>query len=100
MQFNSAIGIQRRHPFPPDRQSLDPEVPRLRQIFKNALTGQMIGGGKGGADFDPKGKSDFEVMRLQSFVTEVVSPCRTGHGCSGWRHRCRRSEIGWYVWPA
>jgi glutamate dehydrogenase (NADP+) len=44
----------------------------FEQIFKNALTGMPIGGGKGGADFDPKGKSDSEVMRLcQSFMTEL-----------------------------
>src|SRR5699024_10427248 len=42
------------------------------QTFKNSLTGQAIGGGKGGADFDPKGKSDTEIMRFcQSFMTEL-----------------------------
>ena len=44
----------------------------FEQIFKNALTGLSIGGGKGGSDFDPKGKSDNEVMRFcQSFMTEL-----------------------------
>lgn len=44
----------------------------FEQIFKNALTGQGIGGGKGGSDFDPKGKSDGEIMRFcQSFMTEL-----------------------------
>jgi len=44
----------------------------FEQIFKNALTGMPIGGGKGGADFDPKGRSDNEVMRFcQSFMTEL-----------------------------
>ena len=44
----------------------------FEQIFKNALTGLPIGGGKGGADFDPKGRSDNEVMRFcQSFMTEL-----------------------------
>ncbi|KAB8161274.1 NADP-specific glutamate dehydrogenase [Streptomyces sp. 3MP-14] len=44
----------------------------FEQIFKNALTGLPIGGGKGGADFDPKGRSDREVMRFcQSFMTEL-----------------------------
>lgn len=44
----------------------------FEQIFKNALTGQGIGGGKGGADFNPKGRSDAEVMRFcQSFMTEL-----------------------------
>jgi glutamate dehydrogenase (NADP+) len=44
----------------------------FEQIFKNALTGMPIGGGKGGSDFDPKGKSDLEIMRFcQSFMTEL-----------------------------
>src|SRR5207253_4431390 len=44
----------------------------FEQVFKNSLTGLPMGGGKGGADFDPKGKSDNEVMRFcQSFMTEL-----------------------------
>ena len=44
----------------------------FEQIFKNALTGLPIGGAKGGSDFDPKGKSDFEIMRFcQSFMSEL-----------------------------
>lgn len=44
----------------------------FEQVFKNALTGLPIGGGKGGSDFDPKGKSDAEIMRFcQSFMTEL-----------------------------
>ncbi|WP_437601311.1 NADP-specific glutamate dehydrogenase [Sorangium sp. So ce590] len=44
----------------------------FEQVFKNALTGMPIGGGKGGADFDPKGKSEGEIMRFcQSFMTEL-----------------------------
>jgi glutamate dehydrogenase (NADP+) len=44
----------------------------FEQIFKNSLTGMQIGGGKGGADFDPKGRSDREIMRFcQSFMTEL-----------------------------
>lgn len=44
----------------------------FEQLFKNALTGMPIGGGKGGSDFDPKGRSDREVMRFcQSFMTEL-----------------------------
>ncbi len=44
----------------------------FEQVFKNALTGMPIGGGKGGSDFDPKGKSDSEIMRFcQSFMTEL-----------------------------
>ncbi|MEG2380916.1 MAG: Glu/Leu/Phe/Val dehydrogenase dimerization domain-containing protein, partial [Oscillospiraceae bacterium] len=45
----------------------------FEQIFKNSLTGLQIGGGKGGSDFDPKGKSNGEVMRFcQSFMTEIA----------------------------
>lgn len=73
VQFNSAIGPYkggiRFHP------SVNLSVIKflaLTQIFKNSLTGQAIGGGKGGADFDPKGKSDNEIMRFcQSFMTEL-----------------------------
>ena len=44
----------------------------FEQIFKNSLTGMPIGGGKGGSDFDPRGKSDYEIMRFcQSFMTEL-----------------------------
>src|SRR5699024_9100356 len=44
----------------------------FEQIFKNSLTGLPIGGGKGGSDFDPKGRSDHEIMRFcQSFMTEL-----------------------------
>nr|MBL0715528.1 glutamate dehydrogenase [Desulfobacterales bacterium] len=45
----------------------------FEQVFKNALTTLSMGGGKGGSDFDPKGKSDLEVMRFcQSFMTELA----------------------------
>ena len=47
----------------------------FEQIFKNSLTGLPIGGGKGGSDFDPRGRSDAEVMRFcQSFMTELYRP--------------------------
>lgn len=73
VQFNSALGPYkggiRFHP------SVNLSVMKflsLTQIFKNSLTGQAIGGGKGGADFDPKGKSDNEIMRFcQSYMTEL-----------------------------
>ena len=74
VQFNSAIGPYkgglRLHP------SVCASVIKFlgfEQIFKNSLTGLPIGGGKGGCDFDPKGKSDGEVMRFcQSFMTELA----------------------------
>ena len=73
VQFNSTLGPfkggLRFHP------SVNLSVIKFlgfEQIFKNALTGQRIGGGKGGSDFDPRGKSDLEVMRFcQSYMTEL-----------------------------
>ena len=73
VQYNSAIGPYkgglRFHP------SVNEGIIKFlgfEQTFKNSLTGLPIGGGKGGADFDPKGKSDAEVMRFcQSFMTEL-----------------------------
>ncbi|NMO94452.1 NADP-specific glutamate dehydrogenase [Paenibacillus lemnae] len=73
VQFNSAIGPYkgglRFHP------SVNVSIIKFlgfEQILKNSLTGLPIGGGKGGADFDPKGKSDGEIMRFcQSFMTEL-----------------------------
>lgn len=73
VQFNSAIGPYkgglRFHP------SVNLSVIKFlgfEQAFKNALTGLPMGGGKGGSDFDPKGKSDGEIMRFcQSFMTEL-----------------------------
>ncbi|SFD70052.1 glutamate dehydrogenase (NADP+) [Lentibacillus persicus] len=73
VQFNSALGPYkgglRFHP------SVNASIVKFlgfEQIFKNSLTGQQIGGGKGGSDFDPKGKSDMEIMRFcQSFMTEL-----------------------------
>ena len=73
IQFNSAIGPYkgglRLHP------SVNQSIIKFlgfEQIFKNSLTGLPMGGGKGGSDFDPKGKSDGEIMRFcQSFMTEL-----------------------------
>ncbi len=73
IEFSSAIGPYkgglRLHP------SVNLSIIKFlgfEQIFKNSLTGLPIGGGKGGSDFDPKGKSDAEVMRFcQSFMTEL-----------------------------
>jgi glutamate dehydrogenase (NADP+) len=73
VQFNSALGPYkgglRFHP------SVNISIIKFlgfEQILKNSLTGQPIGGGKGGSDFDPKGKSDNEIMKFtQSFMTEL-----------------------------
>ncbi|MCT1459292.1 NADP-specific glutamate dehydrogenase [Aestuariimicrobium sp. p3-SID1156] len=73
VEFNSALGPYkgglRFHP------SVNLSIIKFlgfEQVFKNALTGMPIGGGKGGSDFDPKGRSDNEIMRFcQSFMTEL-----------------------------
>lgn len=73
IQFNSAIGPYKGGlRFHPTVNLSILKFLGFEQIFKNVLTGQPIGGGKGGADFDPKGKSDAEIMRFcQSFMTEL-----------------------------
>jgi glutamate dehydrogenase (NADP+) len=73
VQFNSALGPYKGGlRFHPSVTLGTVKFLGFEQIFKNALTGMPIGGGKGGSDFDPKGKSDAEVMRFcQSFMTEL-----------------------------
>ena len=73
VQYNSAIGPYKGGlRFHPTVNSSIIKFLGFEQTFKNSLTGQPIGGGKGGADFDPKGKSDAEIMRFaQSFMTEL-----------------------------
>src|SRR4030042_1231066 len=73
VQYNSALGPYKGGlRFPPSVYLGIVKFLGFEQIFKNALTGLPIGGGKGGSDFDPKGKSDNEVMRFcQSFMTEL-----------------------------
>lgn len=73
VQFNSAIGPYKGGlRFHPSVNSSIIKFLGFEQIFKNSLTGQPIGGGKGGSDFDPKDKSDGELMRFtQSFMTEL-----------------------------
>ena len=64
----------------------------FEQTFKNSLTGLPMGGGKGGSNFNPKGKSDREVMRFcQSLMIELLPPHRRGHRRPGRRHRRRRA---------
>ena len=72
-QFNGAIGPYKGGlRFQPNVYPGIIKFLGFEQIFKNSLTGLPIGGGKGGADFDPKGRSDLEVMRFcQSFMTEL-----------------------------
>ena len=72
-EFNSAIGPYKGGlRFAPNVYPGIIKFLGFEQIFKNSLTGLPIGGGKGGADFDPNGKSDAEIMRFcQSFMTEL-----------------------------
>ena len=89
VQFSTAIGPSkgglRFHP------SVNLSIIKFlgfEQIFKNSLTGLPMGGGKGGSDFDPKGKSSNEVMRFcQSFMTELQRPHRPRHRRARRRHR-------------
>ena len=73
VQFNSAIGPYKRGlRFHPTVNLSVIKFLGFEQVFKNSLTTLPMGGGKGGSDFDPKGKSDAEVMRFcQSFMTEL-----------------------------
>src|SRR3989344_79864 len=72
-QFNSALGPSKGGlSFHPTVNLSVLKFLGFEQIFKNALTGLPLGGGKGGSDFDPKGKSDAEVMRFcQAFMSEL-----------------------------
>ncbi len=67
----------------------------FEQIFKNSLTTLPMGGGKGGADFDPTGKSDNEILRFcRSFMTELVQENPPGeHWCSYWKG----TDMGWFT---
>ncbi|NLA34519.1 MAG: NADP-specific glutamate dehydrogenase [Actinobacteria bacterium] len=73
VEFNSALGpFKGGLRFHPSVNAGIIKFLGFEQTFKNALTGMPIGGGKGGSDFDPKGKSDAEIMRFcQSFMTEL-----------------------------
>ena len=99
VQMNSAIGPYkgglRFHP------SVNLGILKFlafEQVFKNALTTLPMGGGKGGADFDPKGKSDAEVQRFcQSFMLELCRHIGSQHGRARWRHRRWRPRGGLHV---
>ena len=94
IQMNSAIGPYkgglRFHP------SVNLGILKFlafEQVLKNSLTTLPMGGAKGGSDFDPKGKSDGEVMRFcQSFMTRALPPHRPRHGRSRRRHRRGRAR--------
>ena len=81
IQFNSAIGPYKGGlRFHPSVNASILKFLAFEQVFKNSLTTLPMGGGKGGSDFDPKGKSDAEVMRFcQSFMMELWR--HIGHNC-------------------
>ena len=97
VQFNSAIGPYkgglRLHP------SVNLSIIKFlgfEQIFKNSLTGLPIGGAKGGSDFDPRGKSDAEVMRFcQAFITELYRHIGQDIDCPAGDLGCGGREIGY-----
>lgn len=96
-QFNSAIGPYkggiRLHPTV--NQSIIKFL-GFEQTFKNSLTGLPIGGGKGGSDFNPKGKSDGEIMRFcQSFMTELYRYIGGDTDCPAGDIGCGAKEIGY-----
>lgn len=96
-QFNSAIGPYkgglRLHP------TVNISIIKFlgfEQTFKNSLTGLPIGGGKGGSDFNPKGKSDGEIMRFcQSFMTELYKYIGPDTDCPAGDIGCGSKEIGY-----
>ncbi len=100
VQFSSAIGPYkgglRFHP------SVNLGIIKFlgfEQIFKNALTGLQIGGAKGGSNFDPKGKSDNEMMRFcQAFMSELYKHIGKQRDvpCRGYRCGCQRDRVS--VW--
>ena len=97
VQFNSAIGPYkgglRFHP------SVNLSIIKFlgfEQCFKNSLTGLPMGGGKGGCDFDPHGKSDAEVMRFcQAFITELYRHIGQDIDCPAGDLGCGGREIGY-----
>ena len=65
----------------------------FEQVFKNSLTTLPMGGGKGGSDFDPKGKSDLKIMRFcQAFMSELFRHIGPDNRRACRRYRCRRAR--------
>jgi len=97
VQFNSAIGPYKGGiRFHPTVNLSIMKFLAFEQMFKNSLTGLPIGGGKGGSDFDPKGKSDAELMRFcQSFVTGLYPYIGPDLDCPAGDLGCGTKEIGY-----
>ena len=101
VQFNSAIGPYKGGlRFHPSVYLGIIKFLGFEQIFKNSLTGLPIGGAKGGSDFDPKGKSDAEVMRFcQSFMTELYKHIGADIDVPAGDIGVGGREIGYHVRP-
>ena len=97
VQFNSAIGPYKGGiRFHPTVTLSVMKFLAFEQMFKNCLTGLPIGGGKGGSDFNPKGKSDAEMMRFcQSFMTELYRYIGPDLDCPAGDLGCGTKEIGY-----
>ena len=97
VQFNSAIGPYKGGlRFHPTVTLSVLKFLAFEQTFKNCLTGLPIGGGKGGSDFNPKGKSDAELMRFcQSFMTELYRYIGPDLDCPAGDLGCGTKEIGY-----
>ena len=97
VQFNSAIGPYKGGlRFHPSVNLGTVKFLGFEQIFKNSLTGLNIGGAKGGSNFDPKGKSDSEVMRFcQSFMSELYKYIGTNHDVPAGDIGVGKREIGY-----
>ena len=97
VQFNSAIGPYKGGiRFHPTVTLSVMKFLAFEQMFKNCLTGLPIGGGKGGSDFNPKGRSDAEMMRFcQSFMTELYRYIGPDLDCPAGDLGCGTKEIGY-----
>ena len=97
VQFNSAIGPYKGGiRFHPTVTLSVMKFLAFEQMFKNCLTGLPIGGGKGGSDFNPKGKSEGEMMRFcQSFMTELYRYIGPDLDCPAGDLGCGTKEIGY-----
>ena len=98
VEFNSAIGPYkgglRFHP------SVNLSILKFlgfEQVFKNSLTTLPMGGGKGGSDFNPKGRSNAEVAVLPEFHDRASAPYRSGYRCTRRRYWCGRTRDRLYV---
>jgi glutamate dehydrogenase (NADP+) len=90
--------FQGRDPVSPFGESEHHQVPGIRANLQKSLTTLPMGGGKGGSDFDPKGKSDGEIMRFcQAFMLELFRHIGPGNRCAGRRYRRGRSGNRIYV---